>query len=141
MDSAPVADLDRAVLYNELVREFVAARFVAGVHDCSEGGLAVALAEMAIAGACGFHVFFDVTLVPALAWFSESASRVVFSVEPANVRSLLQRCYDLRVTAVDLGEVTGDRLVAEGAFDVSLADAVHAWQTAIPSALGLPAAR
>ncbi len=138
---APAANLDAAVALHDLVRELIAARHVVGVHDCSDGGLAVALAEMAIAGACGFRVWFDVPLVPAVAWFSESASRVALAVEPANVRTLLQRSYDVGVTAVDLGEATGDRLVAEGAFDVSLADAADAWRTAIPSALGAAAAR
>ena len=46
-----------------------------GVHDVSDGGLAVALAEMAVAGGCGFDVALATELVPALAWFSEIARR------------------------------------------------------------------
>ena len=51
--SPPVVDLAAAVALHALVRAFVAERVVVGVHDCSEGGLAVAVAEMAIAGSCG----------------------------------------------------------------------------------------
>ncbi|MFI5053607.1 MAG: phosphoribosylformylglycinamidine synthase subunit PurL, partial [Acidimicrobiia bacterium] len=46
----PVADLPAAVALHEFVRALVNDRVVSGVHDCSEGGLAVALAEMAIEG-------------------------------------------------------------------------------------------
>ena len=50
------ADLDVAAALHTLVAELVAERVPAGVHDCSDGGLAVALAEMAIHGATGFDV-------------------------------------------------------------------------------------
>ena len=40
---------------------------VTGVHDCSDGGLAVALAEMAIAGGVGFAVALAIELMPSLA--------------------------------------------------------------------------
>ena len=62
----PAADLDLANRLHALVRELVAGAFVDGVHDCSDGGLAVALAEMAIGGGCGFHVAMpDGELTPA----------------------------------------------------------------------------
>ena len=50
----PHADLPTAARVHELVRSLVAERVVLGVHDCADGGLAVTLAEMAIAGDCGF---------------------------------------------------------------------------------------
>src|SRR3954470_11244913 len=79
----PAADVDAAAAVHDFVRDLVVARAVRGVHDASDGGLAVALAEMAIAGGSGFRVELRSALVPALAWFSESASRVVVAVDPA----------------------------------------------------------
>ena len=52
----PSADLDVAAALHDFVRALVVAREVNGVHDVSDGGLAVTLAEMAVAGACGFDV-------------------------------------------------------------------------------------
>ena len=52
----PVADLHVAAALHALVAELVTERVPAGIHDCSDGGLAVALAEMAIHGATGFDV-------------------------------------------------------------------------------------
>src|SRR5205814_9303008 len=111
-----------------------------GVHDVSDGGLAVALAEMAVAGGCGFDVSITSELVPALAWFSETASRVVLAVDPAQADDLVERARAANVPAQRLGTAGGDRIVAAGAFAVSLADATHAWRDALPNALGHPAA-
>jgi phosphoribosylformylglycinamidine synthase len=132
----PAADLDAAVAVHELVRALVNDRVVRGVHDCSEGGLAVTVAEMAIAGECGVRVAFDTGIVPALAWFSESTSRVVISVSPDGVDAILERADSSGVPAVRLGTAGGDRIVAHGAFSVSLAAATAAWRDAIPNALG-----
>ena len=74
---------------------------------------------------------------PALAWFSESASRVVLSVTPERVAAAVDRARAAGVEAAELGEATGDRIVAEGAFDVALAAATRTWRDAIPSRLGV----
>ena len=134
----PEADVAAAGRLNGLVAALVDERVVAGVHDCSDGGLAVALAEMAIAGGCGFAVSAAGSLNglgPAVACFSESANRVVLAVEPARVDAVLSRSSDAGVPAVVIGEAGGDRLTWAGAFDVTLADAERAWRDALPSAL------
>ena len=128
----PRADTAAAHALDDLVRTLVAGGLVDGVHDCSDGGLAVALAEMAIAGECGF----DVSIGGALECFSESASRVVCAVDPVLVDEVLSRAGTAGVPAADVGEAGGDRLVAAGAFDVALVDATRAWRDAIPNALG-----
>jgi phosphoribosylformylglycinamidine (FGAM) synthase-like enzyme len=132
----PAADLDVAAVLHDFVRELVVTRAVRGVHDVSDGGLAVALAEMAVAGECGFEIALASELVAALAWFSESASRVVVAVDPASADDLVERARAANVPAQRLGTAGGDRLVADGAFAVTLADATTAWRDAIPTLLG-----
>jgi phosphoribosylformylglycinamidine synthase len=134
--SPPSADLEVAAALHELVRALVVERAIRGVHDCSEGGLACALAEMAIAGGCGFEVALTTELVPSLAWFSESASRVVVAVAPDAAAAVVDRARTANVPALLLGRAGGDRLVADGAFDAALAEATSAWRDAIPKALG-----
>jgi phosphoribosylformylglycinamidine synthase len=133
--SSPAADLDAAVSLHGLVAALVRDRVVDGVHDCSEGGLAVALAEMAILGTCGARVALTTELLPALAWFSESASRVVLSVEPDRLDEVLARARSAAVPASDIGVAGGDRLICPD-FDVAVTDATSAWRDAIPRALG-----
>jgi phosphoribosylformylglycinamidine synthase len=128
----PPLDYPREKAAQKAVRECVRASAVKAAHDCSDGGLAVALAEMAIAGECGFTV----TIGGALECFSESASRVVCAVDPLLAGQVLSRARAAGVTASEAGEARGDRLIADGAFDVPLADATRAWRDAIPNALG-----
>jgi phosphoribosylformylglycinamidine synthase subunit PurL len=127
----PRADLGAARAVHDLVRALVADGLVDGVHDCSDGGLAVALAEMAIAGDCGF----DVAIGDATECFSESASRVVCAVDPVLTDDVVARANAAGVPGSDIGEAGGDRLIAADAFDVTLADATRAWRDAIPDAL------
>jgi len=130
----PEADLDRARALHNLVRELVRERTVNGVHDVSDGGLAVALAEMAIHAETGFRVectFAGCT--PAEACFGEPASVVVCSVDREASALVLSQAAAAGVDARVVGTAGGDRLVATGAFEVALTDAATAWRTAIPN--------
>ena len=130
----PVADLDAARLLHELVAGLVTDDMVSGLHDCSDGGVAVALAEMAIAGGVGFNV----RLGDAMMCFSESASRVVLSVAPDRINEVLGRAGSGRVPSVILGDAGGGDLHADGVFHVPVVEAEHAWRDALPSIMGSP---
>ncbi|MCB9549203.1 MAG: phosphoribosylformylglycinamidine synthase subunit PurL [Myxococcales bacterium] len=87
----------------------IAAGLVRACHDCSEGGLAVALAEVALAGGLGLDV--DVrrapgaaTLPPGVALFAESSSRFVVAVAPADAAAFEAALADHPCAA--LGAVT-----------------------------------
>lgn len=125
----PIADLDTARRLHELVAALVVEGVPSGIHDCADGGLAVTLCEMAIAGEIGFQV----NIGGALSCFSESASRVVLSLAPDREQVVLDRAADAGVPASVIGKADGTRLTAEEAFDVSLTDATTAWRDAIPS--------
>jgi phosphoribosylformylglycinamidine synthase len=145
----PAADLRAAGALHELVRDLVASALVDGVHDCSDGGLAVALAEMAIGGDCGFRLAFPDPgpgrdALPEAAWcFGESTSRVVLSVAPELVGVVLERARRHGVPAADLGESGGRTLRIDGpagtVLDIPLTDAARAWREAIPAAVGAEA--
>jgi len=130
----PAADLGRARAVHELVATLVRDRAVYGVHDVSDGGLAVALAEMAVGGEVGFRVELNFDgCTPAEACFAEPASVVVCSVTPESTSSVLGQAAAAGISARVIGVAIGDRLIAKGAFDVAVADATHAWRDAIPA--------
>ena len=120
-------DAHRAVC--ELVAGAVNDGIVNGVHDVSEGGLAVALGEMAARSGVGFSVRADDV-------FAESPSRVVVCVSPTNVKELHRRHREAGVAATVLGEAGGDRLVIEGVLDLAVHDVQGAWRDRLPDALG-----
>jgi phosphoribosylformylglycinamidine synthase len=104
-------------------------------HDCGDGGLAVALAESAIAGGTGFAVSLPGDLPPHLALFSESASRAVVSVAPERARELEDVAAALRVPFSRLGETGGPRIVFDRVADVTLEEATAAFEDALPKLL------
>jgi phosphoribosylformylglycinamidine synthase len=133
----PAADLDRARALHECVAALVRDRALNGVHDLSDGGLAVAVAEMAIAGNVGAHI--EVTFggcTPAEACFAEPASVVLASVSPTRSAEVVSQAAAAGVPARVIGSARGDRLIAVNAFDVALADAADTWRNAIPRLMG-----
>jgi len=112
-----------------LVASLVNDRLIDGVHDVSEGGLVLALTEMAVRSGTGF-------VVGATELFTESPSRVVVSVPRSNIGEVHRRHRDAGIEATRLGEAGGDRLVVNGFLDVALDDAVATWRDRIPDALG-----
>ncbi|MCA1819614.1 MAG: phosphoribosylformylglycinamidine synthase subunit PurL, partial [Halobacteriales archaeon] len=117
---------------------------VRSAHDCSEGGIAVALAEMAFAGGLGVRA--DLAAVAAdlrsdHKLFSESNTRWIMEVEPGKEAALLSHFGEgapLRL----LGEVTAAPrvVVTDGAkplVDVSAAACRKAWSEALPLLMGV----
>jgi phosphoribosylformylglycinamidine synthase len=131
----PRLDLEAEQRLHLLLREAAAADLLRSAHDCSDGGLAVALAESAIAGGTGFAVGVPGDLPPHVALFSESASRVVASVDPVRVTELEDLAGSLGVPFARLGETGGPRIVVDGALDLPLAEVAAAYEEAIPKLL------
>ncbi|HZT64242.1 MAG TPA: phosphoribosylformylglycinamidine synthase subunit PurL [Acidimicrobiales bacterium] len=115
-----------------LVVSLVGEALAVGIHDVSDGGLGVALAEMSVRSGVGFRVE-GVDGHGAL--FSEGPSRVVVCTsQPSQV---IDRAHEAGVPAVDLGVTGGHRLVVEGLVDLAVEEATAAWRAALatPAAL------
>ncbi|MDR3136323.1 MAG: phosphoribosylformylglycinamidine synthase subunit PurL [Coriobacteriales bacterium] len=76
------SDLEQAV--QGVTRAAIAQGLLASAHDCSEGGIFVALAESCILGGLGASITLDGSLSAISSLFSESASRIVTSCSLAN---------------------------------------------------------
>ena len=99
--TVPMVDLQLAPQIAQRLSEAIAEGLVLSCHDCSEGGLAVALAEMAFAGGLGLQV--DLRGLPvsedcqmtAEQLFSESNSRYLVEVSPACYHAFAKRMLNL----------------------------------------------
>jgi len=132
----PALDLERERTLLALLVEAAGSTLLTSAHDCGDGGLAVALAECAIGGGHGLAVTMSGDLPAHIALFSESASRVVASVDPADEGSLVALAAAHGVTCERLGETGGPRVVIEGLFDLQVSELRGAWSGAIPLLLG-----
>ncbi|MCC6727827.1 MAG: phosphoribosylformylglycinamidine synthase subunit PurL [Chthonomonadales bacterium] len=141
----PAIDLAAEKRLHECVREAVARGLLVSAHDCSDGGLAVCLAECCIPEGLGAAVLLRYddfgTLPPAAMLFGEAQSRVLVSVRTEKqVRQLEKLAEECGVRSLWIGTVGGDRLriTAEGEDLVSeaVADLAEAHASAIPRAMG-----
>jgi phosphoribosylformylglycinamidine synthase subunit PurL len=135
----PALDLDAHAAACAVVRDLVNDGLVLGVHDTADGGLAVALAEMAVASGVGATIAAPDDA--PLSWlFGESPSRFVLSVDPAAVGEVQRRHMAAGVEATIVGEAGGDHLTISGgtwpAVDLALAAATAAWRGKLPALLG-----
>ena len=121
-----------------LVAQLVGDGVVSGLHDVSDGGIGVALAEMAVHSAVGFRVPAG-RLAGHSALFGEGPSRVLLSVAPDRVATVESLAASAGVPMSTLGGAGGERLIVDGLLDLELDVAVEAWRTALPRALGVEA--
>jgi phosphoribosylformylglycinamidine synthase len=106
------------------VHEAIGAGLVAACHDVSEGGLAVAVAEMCIAAQLGARIDALPHADVATALYSESAGRLVVEVAPDDLRAFMAIVGDAQV----LGAVTSDRVLeVVGVFGVDVAELTAAF--------------
>jgi phosphoribosylformylglycinamidine synthase len=129
----PALDLASAAAAAGVVRELVINGLVQGAHDVAQGGVGLALAEMAVRSGVGFTA---ARIADHAELFGESAGRAVLCVAPDQVRTVLDALEAAGVPHSRIGVAAGDRLVVKDLLDVSLADATAAWRDQLPAALG-----
>ncbi len=123
----PSIDLDREQAVQRACRRAVTEGVVKSAHDCSEGGLAVALAECCIAGGLGFRGTFPISGRWDAALFGEDQSRIVVSVSPEYRARLEGICREEGAGWALLGEVGGDSLSVAGHLEVTVREMAEAW--------------
>jgi phosphoribosylformylglycinamidine synthase len=130
----PPLDLAREKAVQRAVRECVRKGAVRAAHDCSDGGLAVALAEMCFARDLGCRVKLSSKLRPDALLFGEDASRILVSYAPAQAEKVKAIC--AQVSFEEIGEVGGASFVIEGLLEARVAELREPWSRAIPRLVG-----
>jgi phosphoribosylformylglycinamidine synthase len=135
----PRLDLNRERTLIDLLVRSAAAGLLRSAHDCSDGGLAVTLAECTFdTGGIGCEVD-----VPAVgdrvdaALFSESSSRVVVTTLPSHTATLLQLAAEAGIPARSVGVTGGTRLRirvdGQPGIDCDVREAEQRWSGALQS--------
>ncbi|MEQ8356559.1 MAG: phosphoribosylformylglycinamidine synthase subunit PurL [Kiloniellaceae bacterium] len=120
----PPVDLAVERRNGDFVRGRIHAGAVTACHDLSDGGLAVALAEMALAGGCGADIAEAAAAVdnpPLPAWlFGEDQARYLVTTKTAD--ALLAAAGEAAVPARVLGRTGGESLILAAGMAISLAE-------------------
>ncbi len=109
LGDAPMLDIDEEKRLQKATLAAIRSGLIHSAHDCSDGGLAIALAEMAInsVGSLGAEInagFGDT----AVQLFGEMQSRIVVSVQPEHIDSIRVLCTENEVDCVEIGKVVFD---------------------------------
>ena len=136
--NVPKVDLKIAPKIAERMAGAIAKGLVVSCHDCSEGGLAVALAEMAFAGGVGIEADLrglprsDDCLRTDAQLFGESTSRYIVEVEPGNYDAFVKLMLNLPFGQI--GKVSEEKMLiiksedGRKVIDADIESLKQAWQ-------------
>ena len=141
----PHVDLTHEIKVQSAVRDLIRAGLVKSAHDCSEGGLAIALAECCFNPERLFGADVDCSRRPvgdahasrrdaATVLFNESQSRIIISVTPGNLDEAESMLLECAVPFQQLGKVEGDQLriqVEDKKFAWPVADLFDDWWNSV----------
>ena len=139
-DQLPDLNLPRSRRTLNALYQAIRAGLVRACHDLAEGGLGVALAEMALGGGRGLRIDLsrvpdDGALVPIEALFAETPSRFAVAVAPEHAARFEHVVAGLPAACVGVVTDAGRMVVCDGAggvlLDLGLTDLRAAWQTAL----------
>jgi len=150
----PRCDLDQAKTLHTTLLGLIQSSVIKSAHDCSDGGLAVALAESCISQQIaretprliGANIDLSALGAPASGpaprldalLFGETQSRVVVSCKALDAVKVIERAKLLGVPAARIGTVGGEKLVikaSSGEFSASTAELHDSWWNAIARAM------
>jgi phosphoribosylformylglycinamidine synthase len=126
--SPPPVDLADEIKAGNLVRTLIREDKVRAVHDVSDGGLLIAVAEMALAGGLGVQLYpYEGRLPAHAAWFGEDQGRYVLAADPELAEEIIERSRLLALPARVIGRVggTGISLREEAVLALSDLRATH----------------
>jgi phosphoribosylformylglycinamidine synthase II len=139
----PHLDLELERRVQEACLKIIQAGLIESAHDCSDGGLAVTIAESCFSSyrrdAVGCDVNLEGDLPAAALLFAETPSRIVLSAVQGNVAQILKLAREHIVAAKVIGRTTGERLKidlnGERVIDRRVAEVESAWRSVLPSML------
>jgi phosphoribosylformylglycinamidine synthase subunit PurL len=148
----PALDLKQEAALQKCLRELIKEHAIESAHDCSEGGVAVALAEACFVkskpGAAIPYVGAEVDLNSNGVFtegvlFGEQASRVMISCDPEKAESIQQIAVRWGVRADRIGRTIPEKLVVsidgKQAVSAKVSDLRQVWDTALQKALHVDA--
>jgi len=136
----PPVDLSDEIKAGRIVRALIREGKVSAVHDISDGGLLVAIAEMALAssdkgrGGLGVELFaYEGKLPVHSVWFGEDQGRYVLAVDPARAEEVVERARLLALPARIVGRTGGDAIVLKGEEPLKLTELAEITESWLPN--------
>ena len=130
----PRIELDLEVSVQNTCLDAIQKEILKSAHDCSEGGMAVALAECCFSGPKpdhGVKVSISDKMRGDCLLFGESQSRIIVSLDEARLDHLKEIAKKNNTPLSIIGRVGGDRLIINDLIDYPVKDLAQRWKTTI----------
>ncbi len=131
----PSIDMDLEVAVQRACRRLIRQGHARSAHDCSDGGLLVALAESCIAGNIGLRLTAPAPDRWDSALFGEGQSRIVVSIDRSELTHFDEICSEEGVPWLELGTIGGDALTADWLDDQPVSQLKDTWGNGLERAL------
>jgi phosphoribosylformylglycinamidine synthase len=120
-----------------VVRGMIHAGTATAAHDLSDGGLLIAIAEMAIASGIGAQLLAGpAAIVPHAWWFGEDQARYIVTVPAEQAGLVLAKMKGADVPCIRIGTTGGDTIAIAGEAPVSVTSLKAAFEGWFPSYMG-----
>ena len=128
----PPVDLAAERRHGDFVRGLIARGQATAVHDLSDGGLLLALAEMAMASGIGAELETPPGPPAHAFWFGEDQGRYVITVKAAEAADVLERAAEGGIAAQRLGRTAGNALILPPERPIVIASLVSRFEGWLP---------
>ena len=136
----PALEIEKEAALQKAIIQIVGEGLAESAKDCSEGGLAVTVAECGFAGGIGAEVTLAAGELPAeFVLFGEDASRILISCDPKSVERIKQIAVKFGLSAENIGSTVPEKLVisvdGKVAVTISVLELKQVWAGALREAL------
>ena len=130
---APKVDLEFEQNIQNICFDAIHEGFIKSAHDCSEGGLATALAESCFnpKGLLGAHIEMEFIYRPDIELFGETHSRIIVSIEENDIPSLIKIIKNYNCPYQILGKVTNQKFQINELISCNINELYDLWYNAI----------
>ena len=136
VEGSPKIDIDLEKQVQQVCRDAIEQGLITSAHDCSEGGLAVALAECSIQGGMGFTGEFSVADRWDVTLFGERQSRIIVGLSEDRWDALVSLAAGFGVPAIKLGYTGGGRFRFNGQVDLFVSEISRVWNNGLEAVSG-----
>ncbi|ABM44475.1 phosphoribosylformylglycinamidine synthase 2 [Bartonella bacilliformis str. Heidi Mejia] len=132
----PHVDLQLEKKNGQFVRDVINRGFIHAAHDISDGGLAIALAEMVIKSGKGIRAKLSNISPRHAELFGEDQGRYLIAIKPNALNSLKELSQTNMISLTELGTVEGDALDIKDTLSLSVSQLTQAYESWFPKFMG-----
>ncbi len=130
--SAPDVDLNTEKKHGEFVQLLTKSHLINSCHDIADGGLGIAITEMALLGKIGAEINID-TKLPLIAYlFGEDQARYIITANSKNTKEILALSHNNKMPIEKIGKVYGNKIIINNE-EIELLDLKKAHSSTLPN--------